>query len=311
MVMRGAWLAVVVIACAACGDEGETGRIEDAPPASASSPAPGEQPGAPDAPKAGETPSKGDDPAALPPVKLKIKIDYRFDTKGFFSSPDRRAAVEGAARIWGRLVQDDFPMVPKGTHVKVRDPEHPAEPAQSLDIDDDIDDLVIFVGSSALVGSTTASSQATAGLAGITDEALAASLEKRFYGTPFQPWTGWISFDEGEPWYFDADPDVPKTIPAGKLDFVSVALHEMCHVLGFGTADAFKALANTGSFDGAKARAAAGGNAPALTSDHTHFASTVLVSGKRPLMDVSDSAGTRYLPTAVDTAVLEDLGYHF
>lgn len=309
--MRGAWLGVVVLACAACADEAATGPAEGSVPAgtSASPPDQGAS-GQPDAPPSGEPP-KGDDPKALPPVKLLIKIDYRFDTKGFFASADRRAALEGAARIWGRLVQDDFPMVPKGTFVKVRDPEHPAEPAQAFDIDDDIEDLVIFVGSSALAGSTTASSNATAGLSGITDTALAASLQKRFYETPYQPWTGWISFDEGEAWYFDADPETAKTIPAGKLDFVSVALHEMCHVLGFGTADAFKALASTGAFDGTKARAASGGKAPGLTSDRTHFASDVLVAGKRPLMDVSDAAGTRYLPTAVDTAVLADLGFHF
>lgn len=294
-------LIALVLAASGCGDEQLAGEgREDVPPSS--EPTPGAS--------GSSSASPATDPG-LPPVRLKIKIDYRFDTKGFFASPERRAALQGAARIWGRLVQDDFAMVPKGTHVRVRDPEHPAEPAQALDIDEDIDDLVVFVGSSALAGSTSAASQATAGLAAITDDALRGSLEKRFYGTPFQPWTGWISFDEGEPWYFDPDAETPKAVPPGKLDFVSVALHEMCHVLGFGTADAFKAMASTGAFTGAKARAAAGGSAPALTNDRTHFASTVLANGKRPLMDVSDAAGTRYLPTSIDLGVLEDLGYHF
>lgn len=308
--MRGAWLAGIVILSAACAEETGTAPGGTAAPETASTEPPAGTSERPESPPNGETPDPKE-PTALPPVKLVIKIDYRFDTKEFFASPERRAALEGAARIWGRLVQDDFPKVPKGTHVKVRDPEHPGEPAQSFDIDDDIEDLVVFVGSSALAGSTTASSQATAGLAAIEDDALRTALEKRFYGTPFQPWTGWISFDEGEPWFFDPDPDVAKSIPAGKLDFVSVALHEMCHVLGFGTADAFKTLAATGAFDGVKARAVGGGKGLALTSDRTHFASTVLVSGKRPLMDVSDAAGTRYLPTSVDIAVLEDLGFHF
>lgn len=264
------------------------------------------------------SPSRPTEPApedpttpGLPPVKFHIRFDYRFDTKGFFAAPERKKALEGAARIWGRLVQDDFATVPKGTYAKVRDPEHPTEPAQALDLDADVDDLVIFVGASELAGSTTGTSQATAGLSGITDDALRSSLEKRFYGTPFQPWTGWISFDVSEPWYFDPDPDVAKTIPPASLDFVSVALHEIGHVLGFGTADAFKAHATTGAFDGANASAAFGGKGPALTSDHSHFASSVLVGGAHPLMDVSDKAGTRYLPTALDLAVLEDLGLHF
>ena len=308
--MRVAVLLGLVV-CAACSVE-STG---DAPATNAST-APTEpaDPSEPNDPEPDDP--KPEDPAEdpgtkLPPVTFHITIDYRFDTKGFFASADRKKALEGAARIWGRLIKDDFAKVPKGTPIKVRDPEHPAEPAVGLDIDDDIEDLVIFVGSSTFAGSVTASSQATAGLAAITDDALRTSLDQRFHGTPFQPWTGWISFDDGEPWYFDADPDVPKTIPAGKLDFVSVALHEMGHVLGFGTADAFKALAKNGTFTGAKAKAANGGTAPALSSDGGHFASTVLVSGKRPLMDVSDAAATRYLPTSIDIAVFEDLGFQF
>jgi hypothetical protein len=309
--MRVAVLFGLVV-CAACSAESSApagnasatnGTIPPDETPSPNDPASGDDPKPP--------PSEDDVDPTLPPVTFHITFDYRFDTKGFFTSPDRRKALEGAARIWGRLVKSDFPTVPKGTPIKVRDPEHPAEPAQALDADDDIEDLVIFVGSSTFAGSVTASSQATAGLAAIEDEALRTALDQRFHGTPFQPWTGWISFDESEPWYFDPNPDVAKTIPAGKLDFVSVALHEMGHVLGFGTADAFKALASNGSFGGTKAKAAAGGTAPALSGDGSHFASTVLVSGKRPLMDVSDAAATRYLPTSIDLAVLEDLGFQF
>lgn len=308
--MRVAVLLLPFLVCAACSVESTGGGSGGGPTTNAST-APTD-PTDPSTPQTeGPTPEDPDvDPgSSLPPVTFHITIDYRFDTKGFFASADRKKALEGAARIWGRLIKDDFAKVPKGTPIKVRDPEHPTEPAVALDIDDDIDDLVVFVGSSTFGGSVTASSQATAGLAAITDDALRTSLDERFHGTPFRPWTGWISFDEGEPWYFDPDPDVPKTIPAGKLDFVSVALHEMGHVLGFGTADAFKALVTNGTFTGAKAKAAAGGTAPALSSDGGHFASTVLVNGKRPLMDVSDAAATRYLPTSIDLAVLGDLGF--
>jgi hypothetical protein len=308
--MRLAVLLGLVV-CAACSAEssapsGGTASTDGTIPAD-------ETPSADDAPPDDSTPPPPQDDVdpSLPPVTFHIKFDYRFDSKGFFASADRRKALEGAARIWGRLVKSDFATVPKGTPIKVRDPEHPAEPAQALDADDDIEDLVIFVGASTFPGSVTASSQATAGLTAIEDDALRTSLDQRFHGTPFQPWTGWISFDDSEPWYFDPDPDVTKTIPAGKLDFVSVALHEMGHVLGFGTADAFKALAANGAFVGTKAKAAAGGTAPALSSDGSHFASTVLVAGKRPLMDVSDAAATRYLPTSIDLAVLEDLGFQF
>lgn len=309
--MRVAVLLGLVV-CAACSVESTPDGAGHGPTTStAATPTDPTDPSnpQPDDPKP-EDP-KEDPGSTLAPVTFHITFDYRFDTKGFFASPDRKKALEGAARIWGRLIKDDFAKVPKGTPIKVRDPEHPTEPAVGLDIDDDIEDLVIFVGGSTFAGSVTASSQATAGLAAITDDALRTSLDQRFHGTPFQPWTGWISFDESGPWYFDPDPDIAKTIPAGKLDFVSVALHEMGHVLGFGTADAFKALVKSAAFTGAKAKAAAGGTAPALSTDAGHFASTVLVGGKRPLMDVSDAAATRYLPTSIDIAVLGDLGFQF
>jgi hypothetical protein len=248
--------------------------------------------------------------AQLGEVRFKIQIDYRYDKAGFFVDPIRKKALEGACRIWGRLLTDDFPSVPKGTYIKVRDPEKPTAPALALTIDYEIDDLVIFVGSAELAPGITGISSPTAGLSGVTDSTLATALQKRFDTTPFQPWTAWISFDSSTDFYFDPDPELGAAVPAGKLDFVSVALHEIGHTLGFGTAEAFKAKISGGAFTGAKVQALFGGPLP-LTADLGHVPNTTMSGGHRMLMDLSDGSGTRYLPTALDQAVFEDLGLHF
>ena len=246
----------------------------------------------------------------LGPVRFKIQIDYRYDRSGFFADPVRKKALEGACRIWGRLLSDSFANVPKGTFIRVRDPEKPTEPALSLTIDYEIDDLLVFVGSADLPAGVTGIAAPTAGLSGVTDATLQASLQQRFDGAPFQPWTAWISFDRGTPFHFDPDPELGATVPAGSIDFTSVALHELGHALGFGTADAFKAKIDGTTFTGTKTLALFGGPLP-LTSDLGHVPNTTLSDGQRLLMDESDAPGTRYLPTPLDKAVFEDLGLHF
>jgi hypothetical protein len=300
-------LCALALALAACSSSDATGAAGPTPDdVGATLPD-----GAPAEPPAGDSGTSTSDEAAAPDgVRFKIQIDYRYDKAGFFADPIRKQALEGACRIWGRLIADKFANVPKGTYIRVRDPEKPTEPALALEIDYEIDDLLLFVGSSDLPAGVSGLSSPTAGLSGVTNEALRTSLSERFDGNPFQPWTAWISFDTTSPFHFDPTPELGSAVPAGKLDFVSVALHEIGHVLGFGTADAFKNQITGGTFTGPKASALYGGPVP-LTPDRGHVPNTTMSGGHRMLMDQSDALGTRYLPTPLDRAVMEDLGLHF
>lgn len=245
------------------------------------------------------------------PTLFNITFDYRFDSKGAFDAPERRAALEAAAAEWERIIEEDFEDIPAGTEVLSRDPESPSEPGQTFVMDEPIDDLVIFVGFSAPdgPGGQLAESFPSAAIGSVSDPALSAKLSERYDGPDYEPWTAWLSFDEDEDWYYDATPETGDDIPAGQIDFISVAMHELGHILGFGTATAFFNLVDGQSqFIGTAAVAAYGGPVP-LTASGFHLDPSVSSDGGRPLMDPSDASGERSTITSLERALFSDLGH--
>lgn len=242
--------------------------------------------------------------------RLSIAFDYRYDDAAFFT-PAARATLEAAAAAWGDAIGDDFEMIPAGTSVRSRDPEAPEVDGTSFNIDVAIDDVLVFVGCSHIDGPSgiTATSNSAAAINSVVDAALRDRLSTRYYGANFEPWTAWISFDCDESWYFDQDTSTDADIPGADRDFWTVAMHELAHTLGFGTADAHFALVNgTPAFTGAAAAAEHGGPVP-MTASGTHFADGVMSDGVAPLMDQSRPNGSRFWSTPLDLAALVDLGY--
>ncbi|MBW4655572.1 MAG: hypothetical protein KME20_21405 [Kaiparowitsia implicata GSE-PSE-MK54-09C] len=240
--------------------------------------------------------------ASEPPSPFSIELDYRFDTGGWFT-PVRRAAMRFAANLWERLIQTDFPVVAQGTLTpNVINPQT----GQQVDFvtDSPIDDIKVFVGARNLRG-TFGSTLARSGPSGFFTN------EIRYAGSTFQPWIGTITFDNSTRtnWFFDATPNTADDIPTSAQDFISIAVHEIGHVLGFGTSRAFSRLVQNGTFTGANARLQNGGNALPL-ADSAHFPNGGQFPGSgEALMTPFSNLGTRKLPTAVDLAVLQDLGY--
>lgn len=256
-----------------------------------------------------------DAPAAEPdapvtPVRgISIAFDYRFDNAGFFTA-ERRLVLEAAAQHWSNLLVDDFPAIPTGTDIRTRDPEAPTAAAMAFPSNAAIDDVLIFAGCSAIdgAGGTLAVSNHSAAINSVTDATLREQLRTRYEGAEFQPWTGWVSFDCGEAWFFDPTPATVTDLPPNRPDFLSTANHELGHVLGFGTAMAYFAYVSNTTFTGPQAIATYGGPVP-LIATGTHFVSGLSSGGREPLLDPSRPGGVRSTATPIDVAVLVDLGY--
>jgi len=230
---------------------------------------------------------------------FNIQFDYRFDTQGFFTS-EKRAVLEAAAALWENIIQDEFANTPVGTRVQfVDNPETGELLASDFVVDRLIDDVLIFVGARDLQG-FSGSTLALAGPAGS-----ASSTD----GADFEPSVGTIAFNVGTDWFYDPTPTTDTDLPVNQQDFLSTTAHEIAHVLGFGTSIAFDNLVSGSAFAGANALARNGGNSIPL-GDSAHITDGYQFGGSgQTLMSPFAERGVRKRPTALDVAVLDDIGY--
>lgn len=243
---------------------------------------------------------------ARPVSTFKIEINYMFDTVEAFA-PERRVVLEAAARTWEDLILSEFEDIPAGTTLRTRHPEHPAEDGMNFPAPDTIDDLVAFVGFAEIDGAGTSRAKASLSFAGgVADPVLLEQLIARYEQNPFQPWVGNISFDFAETWFYDPTPDTDDDLPPEQSDFMTTSLHELGHLLGIGTSAAWDSLVVDNQFTGPRAVALNGGPVP-VSADLSHVDAVLLQ--KADLMMAGTADGQRLLPTALDLAILEDLGY--
>ncbi|MFB8793491.1 MAG: hypothetical protein U7126_04485 [Microcoleus sp.] len=109
---------------------------------------------------------------------------------------------------------------------------------------------------------------------------------------------GSISFESSLNWFFDPTPTTVNDIPATQNDFISVAVHEIGHSLGF-----YPFTQGTGP----NALNVNGGNPiPFMPGGNPHIDQNFRIDGQPAVM--SPGAGGRF-PTRADLAVLADKGY--
>jgi hypothetical protein len=163
-----------------------------------------------------------------------------------------------------------------------------------------IDDLKIFVGATDLAGSTLAE----AGASGYYLN------EPRYMGNDFEPWLGSLTFNNTYNWFVDSTPQ-NIIVPSSQYDFLSVAVHEIGHVLGFLSGiNAFDRWVSSSTFIGTNAKLYNGNNAVLLSGDGGHILDDYTYSNYgENAMDPSISSGKRKLPTLLDIAIFDDIGY--
>jgi len=224
---------------------------------------------------------------------FNIEFDYRFDSTGYFNDPARRAALETAGDIFEDLIQDEFDNIPVGIEFTVKNPSTGEE--ETIVLEEEIDDLLIFVGAQSPPFGGEEGAGAAANLSGW--DAAGTIFSNRLNGSNFEPWVGSISF-----------------LPSLGNEFsIPLTLHEIGHILGIGPAPIFsKTIGEGDGFEGPNAMAVNGGNSIPLESIEfedrlIHVrAGFVSAEGDSSIM-ISPIETDR--PSRVDLAMLADIGY--
>jgi len=180
--------------------------------------------------------------------------------------------------------------------------------AAAVDVNVAADEIKIFVGGASLGGNSL-------GLGGPSWFVSPQRGEVGHAGSPpasdFEPWFGTISFDMSHNWYFDNDVSTADT-PFSEFDFFSVAVHEVLHVLGIGTAPSWASQISNGYFIGLASTALYGGPVPLAGSGHFFYGISSSIDGSgsyEVAMDPDIASGQQKQMTDLDWAALEDIGW--
>lgn len=247
---------------------------------------------------------------------LDIRFDYSYDTRGFFADPLKKQVLEAAAKSWeSKLEGVQLPAIPLGTGVntwtlKFNRPDTTA----SLGADNTSvvnkpipeNTVVIYVGARPNVyGGFAGYAEFSYSMYGTS--AWVDLVSSRNTGTRFSSFGGAIAFDSDAAWYFDTDPSTSEEM-SQLLDFYTLAMHEIGHLMGFNRGSAaFNRLSLGGKFKGERT-VAVHGEAPEIRGDG-HWPNELRHGEKGSVMKVNIGTSERVELSPLDVSVLQDLGY--
>ena len=249
---------------------------------------------------------------------VSFQFDYRYDTNHFFDSSERRAALETAGHLVADQLTDSLSAIqPSGSNRWSPTITNPGNGS-----------LITLPGTTSVAANTIlvfagGFSMNAAGLGGpggfsvSGTNAWRANVRSRGQSgaisatnpTDTAPWGGSVSFDSvGVNWHFGA---TTAGLTSTKADFVSLAVHELMHVVGFVNSNkAFTRNINgSGLFTGTNAVNANNHHAVPVDPSHGHWREGQRSSGLETAMDPTIDAGTRKLLTPLDRAALTDMGW--
>lgn len=247
---------------------------------------------------------------------VRVVIDYSLDANNFFNTQSKRDLLRQAADSVAEWFADSLlALAPAGTDSWDAVLDHPATGLQHTIANPTVEanQVLLFAGGrdmSDALGRGGPGGYQARGSTAWRNRVANRGQSGTTSAPEFGPWGGAITFDTvpATPWYFGAT-----TSGIGSAnDFLSVAIHEVAHLFGFGTSDAWNNQANTTTnrFSGPVSVALhdGSGNVP-LASDDSHWANGTIDEGQEVAMDPLITTGTRRLLTPLDFAGLDDIGW--
>ncbi|ELS03920.1 hypothetical protein Xen7305DRAFT_00036440 [Xenococcus sp. PCC 7305] len=270
---------------------------------------------------------------------LNITFNYDFDTEGFFSGAEgltRRATLEQAASVYENFITDNLLAIPSGSGVSTWTAvfSNPATGNQqfieNLAIAEDT--IIVYVGGRDLDGSLGEGGPGGFNANGTLDflelirgRGQAGALTSP--ATDYSLWGGSITFDTdlviGSTvlnWHNSVD---TVGLGANDIDFLSVAIHELGHVLGLvsGGDNSWTSQISGTNFTGPNALAVyqaeddPNATSVPLTTDLGHWENginsfTLVGTAQEPALTTGgNQLGQKQLLTNLDYAAFQDIGW--
>ncbi len=253
---------------------------------------------------------------------VTFEFDYRFDSDGFFDVPQRRTAMETAGRLLTRYTDSLSAVIPEGDNhwLTFFSPPGGGAPQILQDIPVPQNVLLVFPAGRDLPSRLAQSIDLAAVGQGEPDwietvETRGQSGVREEPASDFGPLGGQISFNQNldeVDWFFGEEID---GIGPSQQDFVTVAMHELMHLMGVGVSESFADQVVGGRFIGPRAVAVGSPTNPDLEVDevaaHLRRGTESTWNGQQfeALSAPAIFPGRRTYPTRLDRAVLRDIGW--